>query len=258
MSQHDDGSHPAMYDLLVQGATAAAAEVGLVIDRKQKEAHAHWSKYLRGRTTGKLRRRWHFMFGDEFTPAAVRTRYPHQPPPAAEQLESVLACLEARSINQIGSMWGHGDFTGKDFEIADQDVRNLFELLGRAANHASSSAVPPGERGGWSFVFGSGGASRGTPDELLEDVQQRLCGPEWSDLRHKLAASNQDRRVAVLVYDTSTAVGWGLHHWAANQIPSATLTLPSEVTDLVVIGPGDFVLHYRSPDWRRVDVNAGS
>jgi hypothetical protein len=258
VSHYDDGTTASMYDLRVTGPFEGAAEVGEITDAVIRKAHGHWNRHLRGRTTVALQRYWTFMFKQLLTDDAESSRYPRQPRPDAERIEAVLARLEERRITSLDRLDEYCEFSWEGRRWTDPDVRELFELVGAAADGASSVPAPQGKPGGWRFFIARHHSGRPDADALRSEIEGFLNGAALGDLRDKLKASAAEQRIAVLVYDSTTSTGWSLVHWGLEQVPENPLALPTEITTIVVVGLNGFVLVFDAAQgWRRCDVDVG-
>lgn len=251
---HDRNQGPRLYDLDLKGPVRGAAEVGRVTDPGSQEAYAHYDKRLSGARSELLAREWHLSFADIFDADESRGRqYPRQPAPPTGKLAEILARLERRGIWELGGWWEYRELTERGWEWGDDDVRSLFELVGpRAADRAWSMEVPDGGPGGWTFDFIGGLTSGQDPDIVAADVAERLA----SDSDHlKAGQSGFDVRLAVLVYDLTTPVGYSTSLWEPAAVPLLRLELPEELTGVVVVGVNGLVAVFdRVTGWRREDL----
>jgi hypothetical protein len=193
VAHHDDGTASGMYDLRVAGPFHGAAEVGEVTDPVIREAHGHWDRHLRGRTTVALQRRWNFVFNQQVTGDAEPSNYPHQPPPAPHRIEAALANLEARHVTSLERLEPYLQPSREGWRWTDPDIGELSEQVGAAADGASSYLPPEGEPAGWGFFISRHHSSHPDPDALRRDVEERLNGDALGDLRRKLTTGVSSR-----------------------------------------------------------------
>lgn len=249
---HDDGTEPSMYDLDLFGRLRAAVEVVQITNSEVRIASAHVDR-LGTITTDRLTHRWHFIhaelvdFGD-----AAHQRFPHLPRPDVERLTSVLERFEARELHRIGFIQEWIRFGPNGFHIEDDDVRELVNLVGAAADFAVSYPVGQDEPGGWTFDLSYGNTSHVDPNRFADDIRNHLHSERFTDVRSKLAASKVQNRIAAIVLDSTTSEGWATGHFGTdNQTPTATIDLPHEITHVLVVGMNAHFL-YSDDRWERI------
>jgi hypothetical protein len=252
VDQCDDGSRDSMYDLDVTGPTRAAVEVGRITDRDIQFAADHWRKKLTSHETTDLKWQWTFVFDEDVAIGRPAT-YPRVTRPATAALIDVLQRLEARGIQRVGRQFDYAVPEAGGWRIGDDDIRELFALVGDAAEDSfavdlSHHGVP----GGWTYSLGHGNVSRAHPDGFAADVESLLHDAERADMRAKLAASGQSTRIAALVFDSTTGPGWATAHVAAGPPPTAAIELPTQITHVLVLGMNGLQLLYSAEEgWTR-------
>lgn len=257
VSLHDDGSQPGLYDLAVDGEVEAAVEVGLQTDGALRAAQDHWLRHLQAFETEELRLYWFFHFAAAPRSDDSPTRFPRVAKPDPDLLVPLLKRLENRGISEIGQRWQYYERHPGGKLVIDPDIEELFDLLGdeviQGAKGADWAAI--GRPGGWYFGYQYGGAVATDPNQLPKFLEAKLNGPSLADLRRKLRKSERQKRIAAIVFDGSTSFGWGFTHWGPNSVPSDPVRLPSEVTELLVVGPEGVVLTFTThKGWRRVSL----
>lgn len=252
VEQYDDNSADSMFDLRVTGPLSAAVEVGIITDRVIREALAAWRKKMTDHTTERLSRTWIFNIG-ETSAGDQATSFPRIRPPNTARLTAILERLEARGIDHIGHLAKYMRPQPGGWDFSDPDIKDLFVMLGVAAEHAmSADAKAVGRPGGWQFAISYGHASTDDPNSLSATLSDVLNGPHLDDLRRKLKASGLANRIAALVFDSSTNAGWSTSHWEHDSMPTVPVELPDEVTGVLVSGMNQLVVTFdRDAGWRR-------
>lgn len=171
VAHHDDGTTSGMHDLHITGAFEGAAEVDEITDAVTRRAHGDWDRHLRGRTTVALQRYWTFVFEQLLTDDAESSKYPRQPRPAAERIEAMLARLEDRQIASLDRLEKYWELSWEGWRWTDPDVGELFELVGAAADGASSVPAPQGKPGGWRFIISRHHSGRPDADALRSQIE---------------------------------------------------------------------------------------
>ena len=237
VTAHDDGTVNGLWDFQASGVIDAAIEVGEVTVSAVREAAAVWGKKLLDQTSTRLSRQWTLPFMQR-----VDGTFPRLAKRDLSLVEESLAGLEQSGVIDLGSEpeW---DFSNeKGLHIANVHVAALYRVFADEVCLVSSRLTVPGEPGGgWSYMLATGHSSSHVVDDLVGCIEEVLA--ERADIAKKLARATSPRRLAVLVFDTDTSIGWFLER-TEGELPTRKPRLPEGVTDVVLVGPSGDILHF--------------
>jgi hypothetical protein len=171
-----------------------------------------------------------------------------------EKMEPVLLECEARGIRNTRS-------ASIEFDLRTGypcgPVFELRKLVGSAIGIATPSTpnLPAGIRfhGAW------GHACADDPDRLAVVAEDFLAGAskEATNLRDKLAASDDDERHAFLVLTGAVGQGWLLDDWGTERLPSRPINLPACIERVWITRGGPTVWCCDRSAWSAARIDAG-